>query len=96
MCPARYSLLPGRGTAEALAGRFLQADVSTAAYLTDAVAAALLHRGVAGRRLLLVRAHDTHGALADRVCATYGCPHHPHLLAPPSAQPKKATSKKAA
>src|SRR5205085_5601040 len=59
----------GRGTAEALAGRFLQADVSTAAYLTDAVAAALLHRGVAGRRLLLVRAHDAHGALADRLAA---------------------------
>jgi hypothetical protein len=36
------------------------------------------------------------GELADRVCATYGCPHHPHLVAPPSAQPKKATSKKAA
>ena len=43
--------------------------MSTAAYLTDAVAAALLHRGVTGRRLLLVRAHDTHGALADRLTA---------------------------
>jgi transposase len=33
--------------------------------------------------------------LADRVCATYGCPHHPHLIQPP---PKvaKAKSKKAA
>jgi uroporphyrinogen III methyltransferase / synthase len=59
----------GRGTAEALAGRFLQADVSTAAYLTDAVAAALLHRGVAGRRFLLVRPPDTHRALADRLAA---------------------------
>ncbi|HKC76107.1 MAG TPA: uroporphyrinogen-III C-methyltransferase [Chloroflexota bacterium] len=59
----------GRGTAEALASRFLHADVSTAAYLTDEVAAALLHRGVAGRRLLLVRAHDAHGALADRLAA---------------------------
>jgi hypothetical protein len=36
------------------------------------------------------------GELAERVCATYGCPHHPHLVAPPSAQPKKATAKKAA
>jgi hypothetical protein len=27
--------------------------------------------------------------LADRVCAAFGCPHHPHLVAPPPAAPKK-------
>jgi hypothetical protein len=34
--------------------------------------------------------------VVERVCAAYGCPHHPHLLAPPPAKPKKSTSKKAA
>jgi hypothetical protein len=33
--------------------------------------------------------------LADRVCATYGCPHHPHLVQPPPKE-AKAKSKKAA
>jgi transposase len=33
--------------------------------------------------------------LADRVCATYDCPHHPHLIAPPPKE-AKAKSKKAA
>ncbi len=31
--------------------------------------------------------------LADRVCATYDCPHYPHLIAPP--KPPKATTTKA-
>ncbi len=35
--------------------------------------------------------------LADRVCATYACPHHPHLIAPPTpAKASKAKAKKAA
>jgi hypothetical protein len=35
--------------------------------------------------------------LADRVCATYHCPHHPHLSAPPTPAPvKKSASNKAA
>jgi transposase len=35
--------------------------------------------------------------LADRVCATFDCPHHPHLVAPPRpAKATKAKSKKAA
>jgi transposase len=35
--------------------------------------------------------------LADRVCATYDCPHHPHLIAPPKPpKAKKSASKKAA
>jgi hypothetical protein len=35
--------------------------------------------------------------LADRVCATHACPHHPHLVAPPSpTAAKKAISKKVA
>jgi transposase len=33
--------------------------------------------------------------LADRVCATYDCPHHPHLIAPPPKE-AKTKSKKAA
>jgi transposase len=33
--------------------------------------------------------------LADRVCATYGCPHHPHLIQPPPTA-AKAKSKHAA
>jgi len=32
--------------------------------------------------------------LADRVCATYDCPHYPHLVSPPV--PAKSTTKKAA
>jgi transposase len=35
--------------------------------------------------------------LADRVCRTYDCPHHPHLIAPPKPpKGKKSASKKAA
>ncbi len=35
--------------------------------------------------------------LADRVCATYDCPHHPHLVAPPKLpKARKSASKKAA
>jgi transposase len=34
-------------------------------------------------------------ALVERVCATYGCPHHPHLIQPPS-QAANAKSKEAA
>jgi hypothetical protein len=34
--------------------------------------------------------------VVDRVCAAYACPHHPHLVAPPPANPKKSTAKKAA
>jgi DDE superfamily endonuclease/winged helix-turn helix protein len=35
--------------------------------------------------------------LEDRVCATYDCPHHPHLVAPPApAKAATAKSKKAA
>jgi hypothetical protein len=35
--------------------------------------------------------------LADRVCATSACPHHPHLLAPPTpAKASQSKSKKAA
>jgi hypothetical protein len=35
--------------------------------------------------------------LEDRICATYHCPHHPHLVAPPTpAKAKKAAAKKAA
>jgi hypothetical protein len=33
--------------------------------------------------------------LADRVCATYGCPHYPHLIQPPTTK-ADAKSKKAA
>lgn len=39
----------------------------------------------------------TAAELADRVCATYACPHHPHLLAPPKpVKAPKVKSKKAA
>jgi len=31
--------------------------------------------------------------LAERVCATFGCPHHPHLIAPPKAVPLTMTAK---
>jgi DDE superfamily endonuclease/Winged helix-turn helix len=34
--------------------------------------------------------------VVERVCTAYGCPHHPHLLAPPPAKRKQAASKKAA
>jgi hypothetical protein len=34
--------------------------------------------------------------LADRVCATYGCPHYPHLVQPASAREATPKSKKAA
>ncbi len=35
--------------------------------------------------------------LAERACRAYGCPHHPHLVAPPSPlKAKKAASKRAA
>jgi transposase len=33
--------------------------------------------------------------LADRVCAAFGCPHHPHLVAPHTDAPKKITAKQA-
>jgi hypothetical protein len=38
----------------------------------------------------------TAAELADRVCATYDCPHHPHLIQPPSKKEANAQSKKAA
>ena len=39
----------------------------------------------------------TAAELADRVCRTYDCPHHPHLIAPPKPpKGKKSASKKAA
>ncbi|SRR5579871_547658 len=38
----------------------------------------------------------TAAELADRVCATYDCPHHAHLVAPPLAKPSNLTSKNAA
>jgi DDE superfamily endonuclease len=47
-------------------------------------------RGAEPARLL------TAPEVVERVCAAYGCPHHPYLLAPPPAKPKKSTSKKAA
>ena len=59
----------GRGTTEALGRHFLRADVSTPAYLTDGVAAALLRADVAGRRLLLIRSHDTYEGLVERLMA---------------------------
>jgi len=34
--------------------------------------------------------------LAERVCASFACPHHPHLLAPPKEVPLKIAAKKAA
>jgi hypothetical protein len=34
--------------------------------------------------------------LTDRVCATFDCPHHTHLVAPPPAKAKKSAAKKAA
>ena len=30
--------------------------------------------------------------LAERVCAAYGCPHHPHLVSPPPAPATKSTT----
>jgi hypothetical protein len=39
----------------------------------------------------------TSAELADRVCATYACPHYPHLVSPPKpAKAKRSKSKKAA
>ncbi len=34
--------------------------------------------------------------LAERVCATLGCPHHPHLVAPQTAAPTALVAKQAA
>jgi hypothetical protein len=33
--------------------------------------------------------------LADRVCAAYDCPHHPHLIAPPPKEAKAKSTKAA-
>jgi hypothetical protein len=34
--------------------------------------------------------------LAERVCATLGCPHHPHLVAPQPTAPTPIVAKQAA